>query len=152
MLRVRLINKEIPELEGLDRDFVCGLVLVSGAGYDPEDEETYSLGASRGYFEKRFATGDDGWARASSVVRAVDGPTAPALVMNAEGEPPTFRRQANLIHERIAPLAPASRRLEVPGLDHERIVVRMSGAESAVSEATLAFLEERRCTAAGVDF
>ncbi len=137
--------------EGLDRDFVCGLVLVSGAGYDPEDEETYRLGTSRRYFETRFATGEVDWARATSIRRAIDAPVAPTLVMNAEGESPSFRRQANLMHERIAPLAPQSRRFEVPGLDHQRIVVELSRAESDVSAATLAFLGERRCAGAGVD-
>ena len=134
--------------EGLDRAFVCGLVLVSGAGYDPEDPETYRLGASRGYFAKRFATGGDDWARRASIRRALDAPAAPALVMNAGGEAPTFRRQADLLHaalEALDPPAPESRRLEVPGYDHQGIVVAMSGADTPVSAATLAFLGERRC-------
>ncbi len=132
---------------GLDRSFVCGLVLVSGAGYDPEDAETYALGASPRYFAQRFATGSASWARTASIRRHLDRPSPPALILNAGGEAVTFRRQADLLYSALSPVAPASRRLEVPGLDHQRIVVAMSAADNPVSDATLGFLGERRCGA-----
>lgn len=135
--------------EGLDRDFVCGLLLVSGAGYDPEDQGTYDLGASPAYFERRFTNGGEDWAEVASVRRAVSPGAPPALVMNAGGEPPTFRRQADLLFESLSAVAPDSTRFEAPGLDHQRIVIAMSGADNPVSDATLGFLRERRCGRAG---
>lgn len=139
--------------QGLDRDFVCSLVLLSGAGYDPEDAGTYALGASPSYFEERFsieseaseATDARDWARAASIRRHIESPAPPALVLNAGGEAKTFARQADLLFESLAPLAPASRRLEIPGLDHQRIVVEMSRPGSAVSDAVLDFLETADC-------
>lgn len=150
---------------GETRDFVCSLVLVSGAGYDPEDEETYALGASRRYFERRFTaasasalgapptpqgdstaaphTGD--WAMTASIRRAIDAPVPPALVLNAEGEAPTFERQADLLFDTLEARSPASRRATMPGLDHQRIVIELSREGSPVSDAALDFLGSTDC-------
>ena len=133
---------------GLDRSPLCGLVLVSGAGYDPEDDETYALGASRGYFAKRFATGDDTWAEQTSIRRHL-APSPPTLVMNAKGEAVTFERQANLLFESLSEVSPDSERLSVPGLNHQRIVIAMSAEDNPVSDATLSFLERRSCASNG---
>ena len=124
-------------------------MLVSGAGYDPEDDETYALGASRLYFEKRFSTGDDSWAEQSSILRHLDPSSPPALVMNAKGEAVTFERQADLLFGALFEVAPDSERLSVPGLNHQSIVISMSAEGNPVSDATLRFLARRSCGPAG---
>lgn len=134
---------------GIDRSALCGLVLVSGAGYDPEDDETYALGASRLYFEKRFSTGDDSWAEQSSIRRHLDPSSPPALVMNAKGEAVTFERQADLLFGALFEVAPDSERFSVPGLNHQSIVIAMSAEGNPVSDATLRFLARRSCGPAG---
>ena len=45
---------------GIPRASICGLLPVSGAAYDLADDETYRLGASRSYFEGRFAAPPEG--------------------------------------------------------------------------------------------
>ena len=133
------------EARGIDRSVLCSLVLVSGAGYDPEDDETYALGASRLYFEKRFSTGDDNWAEQTSIRRHLDPSSPPALVMNAKGEAVTFERQANLLFGALSEAAPNSERLSVPGLNHQSIVISMSAEGNPVSDATLSFLARQNC-------
>ncbi len=130
---------------GTDRGALCGMVLVSGAGYDLADEATYAAGASRSYFERRFG-GDGDWQARASVVTNVDAPAPPALMLTAEGEGPTFERQSNRLFEVISPLAPASKRHEVEGQNHQRILVSMSRAGDPASETALAFLDEVGCS------
>lgn len=127
-----------------DRGALCGLVLVSGAGYDLADEATYEAGASRAYFERRFG-GDGDWQTRASVVTNVDAPVPPALLLTAEGEGPTFERQSNRLFEIVSPLAPASMRHEVAGQNHQRILVSMSREGDPASEIALAFLDEIGC-------
>ena len=133
---------------GTDRRGLCGLVLVSGAGYDLADEATYEAGASRAYFEQRFG-GEGDWQARASVVTNVDPPTPPTLVLTAEGEGPTFERQSNRLYAVVSPLAPGSKRHEVAGQNHQRILVSMSLQGDPASEAALAFLEEIDCARRG---
>ncbi|MGI9592580.1 MAG: alpha/beta hydrolase, partial [Myxococcota bacterium] len=57
------LDRALSAERGLPR--ICGLVPVSGAGYDLADGETYELGASRRYYERRFRAADpgDAWLR-----------------------------------------------------------------------------------------
>ena len=130
---------------GVDRSHLCGLVLVSGAGYDMEDEKTYSLGASRSYFEGLFADEDPEWARSASILRHVDDPVPPVLVLSAEGEPEKFRHQGDLLFRAIEDRSPMAQRLVVPGQNHQRIVVSMSRDGDPVSRSILDFLSWAPC-------
>ncbi|HEB88792.1 MAG TPA: alpha/beta hydrolase [Deltaproteobacteria bacterium] len=133
---------------GLDRSGLCGLVLVSGAGYDLEDEQTYALGAKRSYFENLFADDDPEWARSASIRKHVDEPVPPVLILSAEGEPGKFRRQGDLLFRAIEDRSPMAQRFVVPGQDHQRIVVSMSRAGDPVSRSILDFLEWAPCSSA----
>ncbi len=129
---------------GLDRDGICGLVLVSGSGYDLADVSTTERDSTRRYFERRFG-GDEDWQRRASVVTNVESPSPPALVMNAEGEGPGFDRQAELLYGALSRVSPRSRRRVIPGQNHQRILVSMSLEGDPVSEAALEFLDGERC-------
>lgn len=131
--------------QGVDRSMLCGLVLVSGAAYDLEDEETWALGVSREYMEARFDDGEEGWPRRASILSNLDAPVPPALVMAAAEERASFHRQADLLHGAIESAAPGSRRLTMPDQNHQRILVAMSREADPVSEAVLDFMGERDC-------
>ena len=130
---------------GASREAVCGLLLVSGAGYALDDEETYALGADRGFFEALFGEEATGWARDASVVHHIGDSPAAALAITAEGEPPQLQRQSDLIHAALEARGAGSQRVTVPGQDHQRILVSMSVASDPVSDAALAFMAGRRC-------
>jgi len=129
----------------IDRSIVCGLVLVSGAGYDLEDEKTYELGASRPYFEDLFGDDDPDWARSASILLHLDRPYPPTLVLSAEGEPEKFRRQGDMLFDAVVVRAPFAKRVVVPGSNHQKIVVSMSRADDLISDSVLSFIGETRC-------
>lgn len=131
--------------KGVARSSVCGVVLVSGAAYDLADSETYALGASRRYFAKRFKADREDWQAAASIRAHVDHPSPPTLILNAEGEAPTFARQANLLFDALDDSNALSRRHEIPGQDHRRIVVSMSLEGNPVSASILDFLNSTAC-------
>ncbi len=131
------------------RDALCALVLVSGAAYDITDEETYALGAGRSYFEERFGSEQADWAHDASIRHHVAESPPPALVMAALGEPPTFDRQGNVlfeaIRERERDRSRPSKRTNIPGQNHQRILISVSLEDDPVSEAILGFLESTAC-------
>jgi len=43
---------------GLSPSVLCGVIPVSGAGYDLEDARTYELGTDLGFYESRFRADD----------------------------------------------------------------------------------------------
>lgn len=128
---------------GVDRRVVKGFVSVSGAGLDLTDEESWRLGQPRGYYETRFKNGDagDGWMRAASPVRFVDGAAPPALVIWAEGDPADLRRQGHVLATALRNAGVPTTNAIVPGSSHTRIVLTLSRGDTVSSRAILGFVK-----------
>ena len=64
------VDPALLSIHGVPAESICGVVPVSGAGFDIADERTYELGAEKPYYEERFRAGDpgDSWRR-----RGLDG-------------------------------------------------------------------------------
>lgn len=129
----------------MDRSDLCGLVLVSGAGYDLQDEETYRLGANRAFFEDLFGDDDPDWARAASIFAHLDAPLPDALILSASGERESFRRQGDLMAAAFRARGATATRVVIPGQDHQRILVSLSLETDPVSATTLDFLRTTKC-------
>lgn len=126
---------------------VCGIVAVSGAAYDLADEETYALGASPRYYERRFRDGDasDGWRRDASLVRFARPDLPPTLVLYAEDDYPSLRHQARLLEAALEVAGARSELLEVPGVDHSRIVLALSREDRSAAPAVEGFIRRNGC-------
>lgn len=122
---------------------VCGLISVSGAGFDLADEQTYALGASRDYYAARFARGSegDGWIVNASVVRFARPELPPALILYADDDPRSLQRQAHVLDEALRAQGDASRVVVVPGQTHESIVLTLSREDRTAAPAMLEFIE-----------
>lgn len=134
-----------PELRGR----LCGVVAISGAGYDLADERTYELGADRGFYEETFRSADDWQQRASALafLGAASDPPPPFLVFVAEKEHEALHRQAALLHSAVESSGSPSRLVEVPGVGHRRIVVEFSQQDAVLAPAVVDFIEtNRRCS------
>ena len=132
---------------GMDRSSLCGLVLVSGAGYDMLDAQTYALGAKRAYYERLFGDDDPDWAQAASILAHLDAPLPPTLVLSGAKEPPKFRRQGDLLFDALLSHGGRAQREVLAEQDHQRIVISMSRSGDPVSDAILAFLDATTCPA-----
>jgi acetyl esterase/lipase len=121
---------------------VCGLIPISGAGYDLADEETYLLGASRAYYAKRFANGSrgDAWTQKASVVRLVRPEPPPALILYAEDDYPSLRRQAQVLDQALRASGAESRVVVVPDQSHMSIVLTLSRDDRTAAPAMLEFI------------
>lgn len=130
------------EVPGLGRP--CGVVAISGAGYDLADEETYRLGASPAYYEARFHDTESGetWRQAASLTDDLDPTDPPFLVFYAGREHAGIRRQARLVDEKLRAHGVPSRLSVVEGQGHRRIVVTFSQGGHSMTQQTLDFVRE----------
>ncbi len=126
---------------------LCGVVAVSGAGYDLGDIETYRAGFDPLYFAERFGGSrlDGEWWRDASVVPFIDATDPPFLVISATGESRGLRRQSALLHEQLQKAGVPSRFVTVKGSSHERIILELSREDKTAGPAVLAFLASTPC-------
>ena len=122
---------------------ICGVIGVSGAGYDLTDQLTYDLGNDPRFYEKRFG-GSPGWQQAASPIRFVTAGSGlpPFLVVYAGGETKSLQRQSQLLHERLLKAGAASTVVVVPGESHSRMVLTLSRDGKTAGPAIVRFVRD----------
>lgn len=135
------------EKEGGRPDGICGVVAVSGAGYDLGDIETYRDGFDPLYFAERFGGSrlDGPWWHDASVVPWLDANDPPFLVISATGESRGLRRQSALFMDALRTAKVPLQTVTVRGSSHERIILELSRADKTAGPATLKFLRDTPC-------
>ena len=145
-MRMAADPKWLEDADG-DPTELCGVVAVSGAGYDLEDPETIQLETEPEYYPRRFSrgAGDTTWRRDASPTSSLDSDDPPFLLLYAENDYPSLIRQSKLIDQRLRKLGISSGLIEVPNTNHGRIVLKLSQPAGEAGTAILRFLRETRC-------
>ncbi len=132
---------------GSDREIVCGVIAVSGAGYDMEDAETYALGADFDYLDSRFSVVDRGetWPADASVMQFIDGRAPPFLVVYGGAEHPALQHQSMLLSDQLEESGVAVDTVVEEGTDHARMVLALSRKGSRSTDEALDFIERNEC-------
>lgn len=132
---------------GLSPGSICGLIPVSGAGFDLEDARTYELGASTAYYERRFrnAESDPDWAREASPVAHMGEFLPATLILYADGDWPSLRRQSQLLGQALEARGSRVETRVVEGEDHYTIVLTLSRDDRPAGEAILDFVTHTVC-------
>ncbi|MCA1561508.1 MAG: alpha/beta hydrolase [Acidobacteria bacterium] len=118
---------------------VCGVIAVSGAGYDLTDRRTWDLGADEAWYARRFG-GAAGWQQAASPIQFVSRNAPPFLILYAGGESKPLQRQSQLLHETLVQAGAPSEIVVVPGESHSRIVLTLSRPDKTAGPAILRFV------------
>ncbi len=126
---------------------VCGLISVSGAGFDLADPKTYELGASRGYYEERFRVDGAGpdWQHEASTLRFADAKAPPTLILYADGDWRSLQRQAQLLDAALRGAGAQSRILVVGDEDHYSIILALSRDDKQAAPEILEFIRDTDC-------
>ena len=132
---------------GLTPDMLCGVVSVSGAGFDLADLETYQLGGRFQYYERRFreSGADASWQVEGSPIRLARPGAPPFLFLNAAKEPTALHRQSRLMSDALERQGVESRIVLVPQQSHLRMVLAMSREDRGATAPVLDFLTGTRC-------
>jgi len=134
---------------------LCGVVAVSGAGYDLEDRITERLDQDKTYYVERFGGSvkeiDDNpatraWRREATVLPFLDANDPPFLSMMAAHDYASIQHQVRMADERMTKLGISRGFVIIPKVDHERIVVELSRPRGGVTTpAILKFLRDTPC-------
>ena len=126
---------------------VCGVVAVSGGGYDMEDAETYALGAQFSYLQDRFGNVDtgDSWSHDASVVQFIDANSPPFLILYGEREPRSLQRQSQLLADVLTRAGVPNNVRVQPKHTHPRMVLAMTTEGRVTSTAIEDFVLHEQC-------
>lgn len=126
---------------------VCGLIPVSGAGFDLADQKTYELGGSVSYYERRFRIAQEDWMREASAVTRIGPGAPPALILYAEDDWESLQRQAVVLEEALRAAGAPARRVEVPDVDHYTVILALSRRDGVAGASVVDFVSSTRCNA-----
>jgi arylformamidase len=151
-MRVAVDSQWLSEMKG-NPDDICGVVAVSGAGYDFEDRVAERFDGDDRYYVERFGgsvleNGDGAttaWRREASVLPSIDADDPPFLSLIADGDYPSVHHQARLADERLATFGLSKGFVIVRNSDHERMVLEMSRPGRVASNAIVEFMRQTRC-------
>ncbi len=122
---------------------IRGVIAVSGAGFDLEDQETYRLfGGTQASVAKRFGiVVSPDWAGAASPVNHLDEDDPPFLLMYPTGDKRGVLRQGVLMEAALRKAGIWTWVAPVPGLNHTGIMIVMSRPDRAPGLVVLRYLE-----------
>ena len=124
---------------------LCGLIPVSGAGFDLADDETYALGGSLSYYERRFRIADEDWMREASVVARIGSDAPSTLILYAEDDWDSLQRQAVVLEEALRAAGVPARRVEIPDEGHYTVILALSRREGVAGSSVVEFVSDTRC-------
>ena len=129
---------------GLSPSNICGVITVSGAGFDLADQQTYALGAPLAKYQQRFGETTD-WQREASPVSYVRPGAPPFLILYAGGETKALQRQAQRLAEVLSTNGVPHQIVVVPGQSHTRIVPALSRPDRTAGPAIVNFIQTTAC-------
>ncbi len=136
------LDRDLLTSAGGDPDAVQGVIAVSGAGFDFEDQETYQLGADFSYLAERFGmhSPQDVWMSEASVIQLVGELGPPFLFLYGGREEPGYRRQAELLMKALRRKGRDAEVVVVPGQTHKRMVLALSRDDQIVGPRCVNFV------------
>jgi len=145
-VRVALDPKHLNAL-GSSPNIVCGVIPVSGAGYDLTDEETYELAKKEHLFEKLFQTGSipPSLRRQLSPMRFVNPKAPPFLIFYSEKEEKELQKESIQLNQRLLEVGAKSQLIETTG-DHKTVVLTLSNSKTIPTSSILVFMKTLTCS------
>ena len=128
-------------------NIICGVIPVSGAGYDLTDQETYDTAKKEDLFIKLFKTDDISakLRRQLSPQRFVNTKAPPFLVLYAGKEEKGLQNGSIALHERLIASGVHSQLVEISKKGHRTIVLSLSQPHQVSTATMLVFMKSLSC-------
>lgn len=127
---------------------ICGVIPVSGAGFDLADQETYRLGADPKFYEKTFRNGqaDGVWQKEASASTYLRPGLPPFLLYYGTKEWPSLIHQNELFAKQLKDAGVEVELRSLPTMRHSRMALAISDEDLPLAEAILRFVGGRTCS------
>lgn len=132
---------------GASLNIICGVIPISGAGYDLTDDETYQTAKKENLFEKLFHTDDitHKLRRQLSPQRFVNKKAPPFLILYAGKEEQGLQKGSIALHDRLIAVGIQSQLFEIPQKGHRTIVLSLSQPKQVPAATMLVFMKSLSC-------
>lgn len=135
----------------LDHARIAGVVAVSGAGFDLEDEATWSMDADLAWSEAHFRLrqGDTDWQHSASVLPLIGDRPPPFLLLHTHDEWKSVARQNQLLRRALRQAGGEVTLVTIDGGSHARMVLRLARADTIDSGLVEDFVKNQAARQAG---
>lgn len=132
---------------GDSTQIICGMIPVSGAGYDLTDHETYEFAQKKGVLEKIFYRGNlpEGLRTQLSSIQFVSAQAPPSLILSAGHDPKELRHESKMLFQALNDAGAKTQLLSVPGAGHKTMVFALSHPDSLPTATIRVFLKTLTC-------
>lgn len=146
-VRVALDPTSLQSLQ-MTPQIICGVISISGAGFNLSDEETYQAAKKENLFEKLFHTDDISpqLRRQFSPQRFANASAPPFLILYADKEEKALKDGSVALHERLVKAGVNSQLVKVPQKNHGTIVLSLSQPEQISTTSMLVFMKSMTCS------
>ncbi len=129
-------------------NIICGVIPISGAGYDLTDEATYEAAKKDDLFEKLFHEDDISkkLRQQLSPQRFVNAKAPPFLILYAAKEEKELQNGSIALNKRLVAAGISSQIFEIPKTGHKTIVLSLSQPQRIPTATMLVFMKSLSCS------
>ncbi len=144
--RVALDEEMLGSL-GLSSKRVCGVIPISGVGYNFLDEETYQLGKKEGFYPILFRQAElsKKMRRKISPVFFAKRTSPPFLILYAARDPKEIKRSSQKLSTWLMKVGARSQLYSVPKVSHKSMILALSRAKTPAALMTV-FIKTLDCS------
>lgn len=129
-------------------NIICGVIPISGAGYDLKDDATYEMAKKDDLFLKLFHTDDisNKLRGQLSPQQFVNSKAPPFLILYAADEEKGMQDGSVTLNNRLVASGIESQLFEIPHKGHKTIVLSLSQSKQIPTATMLVFMKSLHCS------
>ncbi len=135
---------------GLSPQMLCGVIPISGAGYDFLDEEMYQFGKDEGAIQAAFHKDDLSrqLRKKLSPINFVREGSPPFLILYAGEDPDEIKHASQRLEKAFQAVGARSQLVLVPGVSHKTMILALSHPDRMPANLMMVFMRSSDCGAA----
>ena len=132
---------------GLSPGMICGVIPISGVGYDFLDEEMYQFGKDEGAIQELFHKDDLSrpLRRKLSPIQFIRKDSPPFLILYAAEDPKEIQHASQRLQKALEEVGARSQLYLVPQVSHQSMVLAMSHSHKMPASMMMVFMKTSDC-------
>ena len=132
---------------GLSPSILCGVIPISGVGYDFMNQEMYEYGKDQGTFQTLFHKDDlsKKMRKKLSPIFFVKEASPPFLILYAAKDPKEMKHASQRLEKALIAVGARTQIYEVPKVDHKSMILALSHSNKMPATLIMVFMRASSC-------
>lgn len=132
---------------GLSPRILCGVIPISGVGYDFLNEETYQFGKDQGTFRTLFHKDDltKKMRKKLSPIFFVKEASPPFLILYAASDPKEMKHASQRLEKALISVGARTQIYSVPKMSHKSMILALSRSSKTPAALMMVFMRASSC-------